>query len=119
MFELKHLSAAAIPRALEKAERYRLLNEPWEAESICLDVLSVEPQNQQALVMLILALTDAFAESPGVDAPAAQGILLEMVASLAHWRQRQRGRQIIAAVVLSAVALICLAVLFLLVPPAG
>ena len=67
MFELKHLSAAAIPRALEKAERYRLLNEPWEAESICLDVLSADPENQQALVMLILALTDAFADSPGVD----------------------------------------------------
>ena len=36
MFELKPLSREAIPRALEKAERYRLLNEPAEAESICL-----------------------------------------------------------------------------------
>ncbi len=60
-----------------------------------------------------------FAEPPGIDASATPGILLEMVASLTHWRQRQRRRQIIAAVVLSAVALVCLAVLFLLIPPAG
>jgi hypothetical protein len=59
-FELKMLSADAIPRALEKAERYRLLNEPGEAESICLDALEVDPDNQQALVTLLLALTDQF-----------------------------------------------------------
>ncbi len=67
MFELKHISRAAIPRALVKAERYRLLNEPSEAESICLDVLRVEPDNQEALVTLLLALTDGFSESPSVD----------------------------------------------------
>ncbi len=33
-FELKTLSPEAVPRALAKAERYRLLNEPGEAESI-------------------------------------------------------------------------------------
>jgi hypothetical protein len=38
MSELKSLSKEAIPAALEKAMRYRLLNEPAEAESICLDV---------------------------------------------------------------------------------
>ena len=59
-FELKTLSAEAVPRALEKAERYRLLNEPGEAESICLDVLEVESGNQDALVTLLLALTDQF-----------------------------------------------------------
>jgi hypothetical protein len=58
MVELKPLSREAIPRALEKAERYRLLNEPWQAESICLDVLQVDPANQPALVSLLLALTD-------------------------------------------------------------
>lgn len=67
MFELKRLSPAAIPKALEKAVRYRLLNEPWEAESICLDVLLTDPENQEALVTLVLALTDGFNESPGVD----------------------------------------------------
>ena len=60
MFELKPLHKEAIPRALEKAERYRLLNEPGEAESICLDALEAEPGNQDALVTLLLALTDQF-----------------------------------------------------------
>jgi len=62
MFELKHLSREAVPKALERAERYRLLNEPGEAESICIDVLRVEPDNGQAIVMLLLALTDLFEE---------------------------------------------------------
>jgi hypothetical protein len=60
MFELKPIDRDAIPRALEKVERYRLLNEPEEAESICLDVLAIEPHHQEALVMLLLALTDQF-----------------------------------------------------------
>jgi len=47
MFDLKTITAESIPRAIEKAERYRLLNEPAEAESICLDVLRLEPDNQQ------------------------------------------------------------------------
>jgi len=62
MFDLKPLSKEAVPRALEKAERYRLLDEPADAESICLDVLRVDPGNQQALVMLLLALTDQFGD---------------------------------------------------------
>jgi tetratricopeptide (TPR) repeat protein len=61
MFELKPLSQDAIPEALKKAERYRLLNEPREAESICLDVLRVDPGNQDALRGLLLSLTDQFA----------------------------------------------------------
>jgi len=60
MSELKPLSRKGIGPALEKAERYRLLNEPFEAESICSDVLDVEPDHQRALVILILALTDQF-----------------------------------------------------------
>jgi hypothetical protein len=63
MPDLKSLSLEAIPKALEKADRYRLLNEPAEAESICLDVLAADPENQRALVILILALTDQFGES--------------------------------------------------------
>jgi len=59
-FELKPISSEAIPEALEKVERYRLLNEPAQAESICLDVLRIDPENQQALIMLLLALTDQF-----------------------------------------------------------
>ena len=60
MFELKSLGPDSVAKALQKVERYRLLNEPAEAESICLDVLRVDPGNQQALVMLLLALTDQF-----------------------------------------------------------
>jgi hypothetical protein len=64
MFQLKPLSREAIPAALEKAQRYRLLNEPLEAESICRDVLEVDPGNQEATVALLLALTDQFEERP-------------------------------------------------------
>jgi hypothetical protein len=60
MFELKTLSRDAVSRTLAKAERYRLLNEPGEAESICRDALRADPDNQDALVMLLLALTDQF-----------------------------------------------------------
>lgn len=58
MFALKPISHNSVSGALAKAERYRLLNEPGEAESICQDILRVEPNNQQALISLILALTD-------------------------------------------------------------
>ena len=61
MFELKPLSGAVIPRAIAKAERYRLLNEPQEADSICRDILSTDPDNQEVLAMLLLAITDQFA----------------------------------------------------------
>jgi hypothetical protein len=60
MAQLKPLSPDAIAGALAKAERYRLLNEPGQAESICLDVLAIDPANQAARVTLILALTDQF-----------------------------------------------------------
>src|SRR5579862_741872 len=58
--ELKSLHKDAIPGALAKAERYRLLHEPWQSESICQDVLRVDPENEVALITLILALTDQF-----------------------------------------------------------
>ncbi len=60
MFDLRPLSAAAIPAALAKAERYRLLNEPSEAESICLDILAVDSTHQDALTTMLLAITDEF-----------------------------------------------------------
>jgi hypothetical protein len=58
--DLKLLSPEALPRALEKADRYRLLNEPVLAESICLDILAVDAENQEALRILVLALSDQF-----------------------------------------------------------
>jgi len=74
-FEFKPLSPEAIPAALEKAMRYRLLNEPGEAESICLDVLRCEPENQQALVTLLLALTDRFSKGYAVGLTQAQELV--------------------------------------------
>ena len=72
-FHLKPISTAGISEALEKAERYRLLNEPSLAESICHDVLRIDAQNQPALVMLLLALTDQFGH--GVVPAKAREIL--------------------------------------------
>lgn len=63
MIELKPLSREAVGSALAKADHYRHLNEPVQAESICLDVLEVEPDNQRALVTRVLSLTDQFAQN--------------------------------------------------------
>lgn len=60
MFDLKPLTKDGVPGAFAKAERYRLLNDPAAAESIYLDILDVEPENQEALVGLLLAITDQF-----------------------------------------------------------
>src|SRR5260370_32635263 len=79
MFELKSLSGPeAIPAALEKAMRYRLLNEPGEAESICQDVLRIDPENQQALVILLLALTDRFGKTYAVGVIQAQELVTRL-----------------------------------------
>jgi len=61
--ELKPISREAIPGALERVERYRLLGEPWQAESICEDILRIDARNQDALRGLLLALTDQFGET--------------------------------------------------------
>ncbi|MEP6688587.1 MAG: hypothetical protein ABJC36_09580 [Gemmatimonadales bacterium] len=74
-YELKRVSSACIPGALQKAERYRIINDPSSAESICLDVLEVDPRNQEALVTLILAITDQLVESPAERARRAQELL--------------------------------------------
>ena len=73
MFTLKPLSKDAVPGAIGKAERYRLLSEPWQAGSICRDVLGVEPDHQTALVLLILALTDQF--DRGISAKDAMDVV--------------------------------------------
>ncbi|MFN0110503.1 MAG: hypothetical protein ACKVZH_16735 [Blastocatellia bacterium] len=75
MFELKPIHKDALNQALEKAQHYRLLNEPGEAESICLDVLEVESANQQALVTLLLALTDRFTKGYGSGVSQAKDVL--------------------------------------------
>ena len=79
MFELKRLSTTAIHAALAQAERYRLLNEPAEAESICLDILRIDPAHQEALVTLVLALTDQFPDSGHARAAAdAEKVLVRI-----------------------------------------
>ncbi len=75
-FELKPLSRESIERSLAKADRYRLLNEPEQAESICRDILRIDPGNQQVLVTLLLALTEQFSRR-WADATSRAGKVLE------------------------------------------
>ena len=75
MFQIKPISKESIPTALEKAERYRLLNEPMLAESICLDILEADPDNSEALVTMLLAITDQFGTSSLGDMNRAKELL--------------------------------------------
>ena len=92
MSELKPLHKEAIPAALEKAERYRLLNEPAEAESICLDILAADPENQQALITLLLAVTDRFGKGYGVSETQAKELLAREIGIRARLLRRHPGR---------------------------
>jgi hypothetical protein len=74
MFTLKPISRDSIEPALAKAERYRLLNEPHEAESICRDILDVDPTNREARVSLILSLTDEISDEPAAFTRAIEAI---------------------------------------------
>ena len=75
MAELKSISKQAIPKALAKAEKYRLLNDPRNSESICRDVLRADAENPEALVMLLLALTDQFGKNLRVAVYHAEEVL--------------------------------------------
>lgn len=79
MFTLKSLTPEGIPAALEKAHRYRLLNEPEQAESICHDVLAVEPENQEAVASLILALSDRLYGPRPVQPGSVRELLLRLL----------------------------------------
>ena len=74
-FDPKPISPAGVPAALDKAHRYRLLNEPSAAESICLDVLAVDADNQQAIETLLLAVTDQFDHEAGAGVRRARELL--------------------------------------------
>jgi hypothetical protein len=91
MLERKRIAQDGIPDAMEKALRYRLLNESLEAESICGDVLDVEPDNGQALVTMLLALTDQFATE--ISQPLARA--KELLPRLADEYDREYYRGII------------------------
>jgi len=84
MFELKKLNVEAIPAALEKANRYRLLNEPGAAESIYLDILAIDPDNQEALKNIILAMSDRF----GKDYSIGEARISEYITRLKDDYQR-------------------------------
>jgi hypothetical protein len=73
--DLKPISVSAIPAALDKAERYRLLNQPWAAESICRDILAAVSDHQLALRMLLLACTDQFVVDPAAHLALARETL--------------------------------------------
>ena len=73
--QLKPITKEGVPAALTKAERYRLLNDSSAAESICLDILDVDPENQQALVTLLLSITDQFADDTGDEVRRAREVL--------------------------------------------
>ncbi len=77
-FELKKLHRDAVPGALKKAEHYRLLNEPLQAESICRDILQVEPGHKQALITLVLALTDQFSSDAAARVDEAKQLLARL-----------------------------------------
>jgi len=64
-YKLKAISKSGIAEALAKVELYRYLNEPEESESICRDILAVDPNQQLALRQLGLSLTDQFTGGTG------------------------------------------------------
>jgi hypothetical protein len=119
MFTTKPISLESIPGALAKAERYRLLNEPEEAVSICQDILEIEPHNAQARVSLILALTDQIADDPHAftnalsaivrlespyDRAYYSGIAWERRAKIRHLRGGQGGHHYVYEWVIKAMS---------------
>jgi hypothetical protein len=58
--KLKTISKSGIAEAIAKAELYRYLNEPEEAESICRDILAADPNHALGLRTLGLTITDQF-----------------------------------------------------------
>ena len=73
--QLKPITRDGIAAALQKAERYRLLNDSSAAESICLDILEVDGENQQALITLLLSITDQFGEELSDGVRRARDVL--------------------------------------------
>jgi len=75
MFQLKTLKREALDTAQAKAVRYRLLNQPRLAESICRDILAVDPGNHDALITLILSITDGFTANGRASVAEAMDLL--------------------------------------------
>lgn len=91
MFEIKKISKDSIPSALSRAKHYRLLNEPRQAESICRDILSVDTDHQDALLTLILSMTDQF----GINSNISSSETKELCKQLTNEYQRHYYRGLI------------------------
>ncbi len=83
--KLKTISRNGIPEAISKAELYRYLNEPEEAESICHDILAIEPDHQLACRMLGLAITDQFAGQPSDRYTEVEKIFQSLTSPYERW----------------------------------
>lgn len=70
---LKRITREGVAAALQKAHRYRVLNDSAAAESICLDVLALDSENVEALVMHVLTITDQFGAGRAEDLKRAEG----------------------------------------------
>ena len=81
---IKPITREGVATALQKAHRYRLLNDSVAAESICLDVLAVDPNNVEALAMHVLAITDQFAGVHGEDRSRAKDAVTRLTDPYKH-----------------------------------
>jgi hypothetical protein len=83
-YALKRIHPDGIDAALQKADRYRELNQPEEAESICRDVLAIDAGHQLALRILGLALSDQFGPSSGKRFAEAQAVFARLTDPYEH-----------------------------------
>src|SRR5690348_18470491 len=77
-YALKRILPSGIEAALQKADKYRELNQAGEAESICRDVLAVDPEHQLGLRILGLAITDQFGPASGVRFDEAERVFARL-----------------------------------------
>jgi hypothetical protein len=77
-YQLKSISKQGIPEALAKVELYRYLNEPEESESICRDILTIDPEQQLATRFLGLAITDQFTGGMTDRYSEAEGVFAKL-----------------------------------------
>lgn len=83
--QFKAISKSGIAEALSKVQHYRYLNQSEEAESICRDVLAVDPENQMALRLLGLAITDQFAGAAGDRRQEAEDCFEKLSSPYERW----------------------------------
>jgi tetratricopeptide (TPR) repeat protein len=86
--QFKTISKSGIPEALAKVQHYRYLNQSEEAESICRDILAVDQENQMALRLLGLAITDQFTGSAADRRPEAEDCFEKLTSPYERWYYR-------------------------------